>query len=45
MASTTAFVPAAIDKCQKYFGRYFDPQKAEVVLEHFHTYGDEALGR
>jgi hypothetical protein len=45
MASTTAFVPAAIDKCLKYFGRYFDPLKAEVVLEHFRTYGDEALGR
>jgi hypothetical protein len=45
MVSDTEFVPDAIEKCEKFFGRYFDPQKAEAVLEHFRTYGDEALGR
>lgn len=45
MASPTVFLPSAIEKCAKYFGRYFDPQKAEAVLDHFRTYGDEALGR
>ncbi len=45
MASPTVFVPCAIEKCARYFGRYFNPQKAESVLEHFHSYGDDALGR
>lgn len=45
MVSATDFVPDSIGKCEKFFGRYFDPQKAEAVLEHFRTYGDEALGR
>jgi hypothetical protein len=45
MVSATEFVPDSIKKCEKFFGRYFDPQRAEAVLDHFRTYGEEALGR